>query len=227
MKIFITGTDTGVGKTRVSVALLRKLNSLSLSTIGMKPIASGCIFKNGSWYNDDALALQREASVPLDYSLINPFALQKAVAPHIAGELSGISLSKQPIIERMQALFQYSADVYIIEGAGGWSVPLNETELFSEVVAALEIPVVLVVGLRLGCLNHALLTIAAIRQAKAYLIGWVGNSIDLEMECPRENVRTLQRWISAPCLGILPYHEAPENPIDTDLLLKNLSLRMD
>lgn len=204
--IFITGTDTGIGKTTVSILLLEKLNQLGYKTVALKPIASGCSQdKNGHWINDDAIALQAAASLWMPYGIVNPIALKEPVAPHLAAKLMGKDLSAIDVSNIINASIQSEADINLIEGVGGWSVPLNNTELFSEVIAGLRIPVILVVGIKLGCLNHAILTYHNIVRMKVPLVGWIANCVESNVLMCEENIQTLKHWIAAPCLGVVPF----------------------
>ncbi len=204
--IFITGTDTAVGKTTVSILLLKKLEQLGYKTFAMKPIASGCTMdKNNHLVNEDALALQATASIFKPYPVVNPIALKEPIAPHLAAKLMDKRLSVALLTETITAHLQAEADINIIEGVGGWSVPLNETELFSEVICHLKIPVILVVAIKLGCLNHAILTYHNILQMKVPLLGWVANCIEQDALASSENIETLKQWIDAPCLGVIPF----------------------
>lgn len=197
-KIFITGTDTNIGKTYVAVKLLKKFNQQGLKTIGLKPVATGCI--NGQ--NEDALLLQQNASIKLDYSLINPFSFAPAVSPNIACD----NISIEKISYELEEAFKIQADIYLIEGIGGWFVPLNSKETMADLVKQIEtIEIILVVGIRLGCLNHSLLTYHATKTAKLKLIGWVANIIDPGMEAIEENIATLKNYIKEPCLEIFKY----------------------
>lgn len=212
MKFFITGTDTGVGKTYISTLLLRHFNAKGFSTFGIKPIASGCRRVNCKLYNDDALILQRSASVKMPYNCVNPIALELPIAPHIALKMINRTLSQQELSEKMNYLFlKISADVFIIEGVGGWFVPLNETELIADWVKLIKIPVILVVGIKLGCLNHAILTVKAMVQEKISLFGWIANCLDPQILACNENIQTLKEWIDAPCLGVISYGENEGN----------------
>lgn len=202
---FVTGTDTEVGKTFVSAALLYALNNNGMCTVGLKPVAAGCERQQGQWKNEDALILQQASSLDLSYDTINPIALPDAIAPHLAAEKQGSTLSVSNMIEALQGGLEVASDFTLIEGAGGWYVPLNDTEFFSDFAVALSLPVILVVGLRLGCINHALLTEAAIKQAGLPLAGWVANGIDPNMDSVIENIRTLKNTIEAPCLGVVSY----------------------
>jgi len=206
--IFITGTDTGVGKTLVAAALMRRLRQAGLRVQGMKPVASGCARAGPRLINVDAATLQREASLPLDMEIVNPCAFEPAIAPHIAAREAKSPIELAPIIEAYQALAS-TADVVIVEGAGGWRVPLWPRGFLSDLPSALGLEVVLVVGLRLGCLNHARLTAEAIERDGLSLTGWVGNLIDPGFERRDENVATLAQLLVAPCLGILPLLDEP------------------
>jgi len=204
-KFFVVGTDTEVGKTYVSTMLLKMFNSMGLKTLGLKPVASASQKINGGLYNEDAFILQQASSLKCDYDLINPFAFEPPIAPHIAADFEQAPLSKKQIIAKIQDAFSLPADVFIVEGVGGWSVPLNNQELMSDVVKALNIPIILVVGVKLGCLNHALLTVEAIRNANIPVAGWIANCIDPDALVIEENIQTLKRMIDYPCLGELKY----------------------
>jgi dethiobiotin synthetase len=176
--IFITGTDTGIGKTAVSCALLRAFKQRGMNVQGMKPVASGCALMDGVWKNDDALALMQACASRVDYGLVNPYALPEATAPQLAARNAGITLRLEPIRMAYQCL-RAEADTVLVEGVGGWLAPLSETLDQADVVRALDIPVLMVVGLRLGCINHARLTERAIQQAGLPLLGWVANYCDV------------------------------------------------
>ncbi|MBL4607498.1 MAG: dethiobiotin synthase [Pseudomonadales bacterium] len=204
-RIFVTGTDTNVGKTFVSAALLYALNKKGLSTLGLKPLASGCEKHNGRWENEDALILQEASSLYAPYEVINPIAFPDAIAPHLAAKNKNYRLSVEGITKELHTGLALESDVTLIEGAGGWYVPLNEKEFFSDFAVGLSLPVILVVGLRLGCINHALLTVAAIKQAGLPLVAWVANCVDPNMRRVSSNIDTLKNAIEAPCLGVVPY----------------------
>ncbi len=206
--IFITGTDTDIGKTYISNLLLKQLNSAGYTTFGIKPIASGCHYNNdGLLVNDDALSLQQSASLFRSYPVVNPIALEDSVAPHLAADNMGLTLTKEHVKQKILSSVQDEADINIIEGVGGWSVPLNDNELFSTVIAELNIPVILVVGIKLGCLNHAILTYQSIIQMNVPFIGWIANCLVPETLLLEENIATLRQWIKQPCLGSVPYKE--------------------
>ncbi|WP_111642730.1 dethiobiotin synthase [Marinimicrobium alkaliphilum] len=204
---FVTGTDTGVGKTLVASALLYKAGQQGLSTAALKPVAAGCEDTPDGLRNDDALQLQAVINTPLTYEQINPVALAPAIAPHIAAQHAGKMLSVSRLAGYCRGVLG-QADFSLVEGAGGWRVPLNPTETLADLARELKLPVILVVGMRLGCLNHALLTAEAIRRDGLTLAGWVGSILEPDMPCLKENLGTLGLMLKAPCLGILP-HLAP------------------
>ncbi len=202
---FITGTDTGVGKTLVTSALLQAVNSAGLESAAIKPVAAGCIETKDGLRNEDALFLQESMSVELDYETVNPVALQPAIAPHIAAADESLSINVEELAEHCRQAGQI-ADVLLIEGAGGWRVPVNDTETLADLAIALNAPVIMVVALRLGCINHALLTAEAIRADGLQLAGWVGNTVSEEvMPNMGDNLLALRDRLNAPFLGYLPY----------------------
>ena len=203
--VVITGTDTGIGKTFVSTLLLAGFNRLGWTSFGMKPIASGR-FKtnNGHCYHDDALQLQKHASLKRDYQLVNPILLEKPVSPNIAASVMNMELSTSFVKQTLVSSIQHEADINVIEGVGGWLVPINETALFADIINELAIPVILVVGIKLGCLNHSLLTYQHMLSKNTNLLGWIANCFPIDTLCIKENISTLQHWIKAPCLGIIP-----------------------
>jgi len=221
---FITGTDTGVGKTFVSCALLQAFADKGQRTATMKPIAAGCDKTADGWHNDDALQLMKYANVELNYRQVNPVALPSPIAPHLAIE----HMHEAVTIEKLASHFEgikKSADYFIIEGAGGWLVPLNKDESMAGIPYAFGLDVILVVGIRLGCLNHALLTAAAIEQSGNHLAGWIANIIDPNMLMSEKNILTLRNMIGAPLLGTLPHMDTNEVPaasqkLDVDFLLE-------
>lgn len=197
---FITGTDTGVGKTLVAAALLRRARARGMSTLGLKPVAAGCELIDGQWMNDDAHLLMEASSIAVDYTAVNPVALREAMAPHIAAEREGREILCAELVDQYKSLVD-QADFTVIEGAGGWQVPLSDTETMANLATGLNYPVILVAGIRLGCINHALLTAAAIRQSGLHLAGWVANHIDADMPVADENVNTLEQRLDAPLIG--------------------------
>lgn len=222
--IFITGTDTHIGKTFVSALLLKEYNALGLKTFAIKPIASGSQQNaDDEWQNEDALCLQTHASIKKSYPIINPVALRDPIAPHLAARNMNLSLSKNSVKKTILSSIQSNADINIIEGAGGWDVPINDAELFSDVICELNIPVILVVGIKLGCINHALLTYKNIIARNAPFIGWIANCVTPDMPYMNENITTLQQWLKHPCLGIIPYQCKILGHIKTDIISRFLS----
>jgi dethiobiotin synthetase len=206
---FVTGTDTGVGKTLVTAALLRHLRESGLTVAGMKPIAAGSVPGPEGAANEDALLLQAESSVRRPYALVNPCLFEPAIAPHIAAAEAGIAIDPARIAAA-HARIADGADVVLAEGAGGFLVPLDASRSCAELPGLLGMDVILVVGLRLGCLNHALLTVEAIAARGLSLAGWVGNRVDPAFARPDANVETLRTRIAAPCLGIVPWMDKPD-----------------
>lgn len=194
---FITGTDTGIGKTTIAVKLLKKYAKQGFSTIGIKPIASGCDMIDGQLVNDDALQLQSASTVKLPYEKINPFAFKEPIAPHIAASLVNEMVTVERLIDKTQEALSCDADIKIVEGAGGWSVPLNNNELISDYAKAINAKVILVVGMRLGCINHAIQTYRSICADGVELAGWVANCIDADMPYQRDNIEAIDGYIFA------------------------------
>ncbi|MGQ7274317.1 dethiobiotin synthase [Marinobacter sp. V034] len=219
---FITGTDTGVGKTLVTAALLHAANSRGLRTLAMKPVASGCEETPEGLRNDDALMLQAAMSERVPYEQINPIAMLPAIAPHIAAQEAGRQLSSQRLVGLCRGFQMRPAELFLVEGAGGWRVPLNDRETYSRVAQEMQLPVVMVVPLQLGCINHALLTAEAIRNDGLVLAGWVGNRPTREpMAREAENLDYLKSHLRAPFLGDLPWQAEP----DPAALALNLDIR--
>jgi dethiobiotin synthetase len=208
---FITGTDTGVGKTWATLYLIKVLRSRGLKVAGMKPVATGAVCRDGRLVNEDALALQRAASVSLPYEMVNPFLFEPPVSPHIAAELAGRSIDLALIVRAFREL-QEHADCVLVEGVGGWKAPLSRGEQVSDLAAALGLPVILVVGMRLGCLNHALLTHGAIQSSGAAFAGWIANHVERNFPHAAENIRTLDAALGSPPLAELPYCAGARHP---------------
>lgn len=202
---FITGTDTDAGKTSIAAGLLCAAKQQQRSTLAMKPVASGCEMTAQGLRNSDALTLMAQSTVHLPYSQVNPYAFAPAIAPHIAAQEAGVELSVADLYRAAQVVLQQQADFTLIEGAGGWRVPISATEFLSDFAIALQLPVILVVGVKLGCINHALLTAQAILNDGLELAGWVANVIDLNCARLAENLATLQQLMPAPCLAEVPY----------------------
>ncbi len=207
--VFVTGTDTGVGKTLVACGLIHAYRRLGLRVAGMKPVAAGGFEAPSGWTNEDVEALRAAANVDAPLDEVNPYRLRDPIAPHIAAARAGVALDLSVIRARFAALAQ-RADAVVVEGAGGFAVPLNEGEDFGDLARLLGLPVVLTVGLRLGCINHALLTQEAILARGLVLAGWVANRIDPAMAACDENLATLAARMRAPLLGVVPYLAEPD-----------------
>lgn len=206
MSYFITGTDTGVGKTLVSCTLLHGLAMRGKRVVGFKPVAAGC---DAADHNADALALRAAGTVQASYGQINPYCFPHAIAPHLAARHAGVRIDFGRILTSYRELAA-QADAVIVEGVGGFCVPLNEKEDGADLAVALGLPVILVVGMRLGCLNHALLTLRAIAAQPLECAGWVANVLDETMPALQENIDALRERIEAPLLGIVPYRAKPD-----------------
>lgn len=200
--LFVTGTDTEVGKTRISVGLIKVLQQQGLKVAAMKPVASGCEWLERQWQNEDALALSQQADIKLPYSQINPYAFEPAIAPHLAAEQVEKTINID-VIHAHFAAIKSQADAVVVEGAGGWLVPLNEKETLADLAKTLQLPVVLVVAIKLGCINHALLTVQAIANSGLMLAGWVANDF-LQDDQSTAIIRSLTQRIDSPCLGVVP-----------------------
>lgn len=208
---FVTGTDTDCGKTLVSAALLRGFTEQGMSTAALKPVAAGCYeAEDGSLRNEDADALMAQCSAQLAYQQVNPITLREALSPHIAAEKAGKRISIGQLVGYCRGSMMGKHDVMLIEGAGGWRCPLNSLETLAALPKELNVPVVLVVGLKLGCLNHALLSAEAIARDGVRLAGWVANQIDPNMAEIEANIATLGARIGAPCLGYIPWLKEPD-----------------
>ncbi|WP_371183056.1 dethiobiotin synthase [Xanthomonas sacchari] len=206
---YVTGTDTGIGKTIASTALLHALRARGQRAVGMKPVASGCTREADGWRNEDALALQDASAPRPHYDDLNPYALPLPLAPELAAADAGVQLELAPIAAAFDRL-RAQADVVVVEGVGGWAAPLSATLDQADLARALRLPVVLVVGLRLGCLNHARLSAAAIAADGLQCIGWIGNEIDPAMDRIDDNMAMLRARLPMPCWGRLPYRPQPQ-----------------
>lgn len=203
---FVTGTDTDIGKTLVATALLAAARARGVTTLGLKPVAAGCHDSPEGLRNEDALALQSVSTLmPLPYQEVNPVALPAACSPHIAAREAGRRVTVSQLAGYCRYSLSRRAGLTLIEGAGGWRVPLNDRESLSLLARELQLPVILVVGMRLGCLNTALLTTEAILRDGLRLAGWVANEVDPAMAYLDDNIETLTRLLPAPCLGRLPW----------------------
>ncbi|RKP49321.1 dethiobiotin synthase [Trinickia fusca] len=230
LSLFVTGTDTEIGKTLVSCALLRGFTQAGLRAAAMKPIAAGAFERDDGWHNEDADALDAAASVVLPPALRTPFLLKAPAAPHIVAAHEGVTLDIAPIVEAHAAAMR-QADVVVVEGVGGFRVPLTDSLDTADLAVALGLPVVLVVGMRLGCISHALLTAEAIAARGLRLAGWVANCVDPAMHYTEENIEAVRGWLArehdAPLIGTVP-HLTPASALDAarrldiDLLLQTL-----
>lgn len=220
---FVTGTDTEIGKTTIAAGLLHAARLRGLSTTAAKPVASGCTRTAEGLRNDDALALLAQCSLPLRYEEINPLAFEPAIAPHLAAREVGVTLNVSSLLEPVRGVLAQGADFSLVEGAGGWRVPLAGEENLSDLAIALGLPVILVIGVRLGCINHALLSAEAIERDGLTLAGWVANIVDPHTARLEENLATLAERMPAPCLGRVPRlpsasAEAVARHLDLELL---------
>ena len=204
-RYFIAGTDTDVGKTLVACALLAQARSRGLTTAAVKPVAAGCIETEDGLRNDDADQLLAQCTVPLHYEQVNPIAFLEPIAPHIAAKKLGQRMQVDRLAGFTSGVLMQGANLTLVEGAGGWRVPVNERETLADLAISLSMPVILVVGMRLGCINHALLTVEAITKDGLKLAGWVANCVDPEMAELEANIATLQSRIKAPMIGLVPH----------------------
>ena len=227
---FVTGTDTDSGKTLVSTALLTAFNREAARTgaahlsLGVKPVASGCETTEQGLRNSDALKLMSASSLKLSYEQVNPISFEPAIAPHIAAKQLGVNLSPEAILATLDRQAFAQADFCLIEGAGGWRLPLGDGRYLSELVQQLNLPVILIVGMKLGCLNHALLTQEAIIADGLTVAGWVANCVDPNMSVFDENLASLKEMMTSPFLGCIPHlkqadAEHAAHFIDIQLLL--------
>ena len=206
---FVTGTDTGIGKSLASATLLHALRARGLRAVGMKPLASGCEATPEGWRNEDALALQAASSPRPSYADVNPFALPNPLAPELAASDAGIRVTLAPIVSAFERL-SAQADAVVVEGVGGWAAPLSATLDQADLARALDLPVVMVVGLRLGCISHARLTARAIERDGLRLAGWIANDIDPAMARADDNFELLKQRLPVACWGRLPYRDMPD-----------------
>ncbi|GGW75133.1 dethiobiotin synthase [Alteromonas halophila] len=206
---FVTGTDTEVGKTYVTCQLLRAATEAGLISVGYKPVAAGCETISGQRANEDAVAIQQASSLSLGLDQINPITFDAPVAPHIAAAQTASPIGEQHIKDGYHALGAHSPDLLLMEGAGGWRLPISDTRYMSDVVRSLQLPVILVVGMRLGCLNHALLSAEAIINDGLHLHGWVANGLSETMPVYAENLLYLKSAMPAPLLAEIPFRHTP------------------
>ncbi len=216
--IYVAGTDTGIGKTLASCALLHALRGHGLRAVGLKPGASGCEQVDGQWRNSDALALIEASDPSCAYADHNPYALPLPLAPELAARDAGMEIEFNALLAAHAQLAE-RADALVVEGVGGWAAPLSATLMQADLVRALRLPVVLVVGLRLGCLNHALLSAQAIAADGAHLAGWIASHVDPQMQRVDDNLAMLRDRMPAPCRGVLP-HVPDADPAQLASLLR-------
>ena len=209
---FITGTDTGIGKTFITCALIELMKSRSKIVGGMKPIAAGEDVFEGVSVNADVFEINRFSNTVLNTHDINTYSFKEAIAPHIASKINNKPISLKKIKEHYDSL-RKNTDYLFVEGAGGYYVPLSEDIMTSDLISSLNISIILVVGIRLGCLNHTILTIEAIHKNKQNLFGWIANIIDPDMDNQEDNIRYLKEKISEPCMGVIPYIKK-KNPVE-------------
>ncbi|WP_244814643.1 dethiobiotin synthase [Caballeronia sp. Lep1P3] len=229
LSFFVAGTDTEIGKTFVSCALLHGFARANLRAAAMKPIASGAAVRDGALHNEDADQLDAAANVALPPEIRTPFMMREPIAPHIAAAREGIALDIGRIVDAHRVA-STRADIVVVEGVGGFRVPLDDAHDTADLAVALGLPVVLVVGVRLGCISHALLTVEAIASRGLRLAGWVANRVDPDMLYPDENIATLTKRIDAPLLGVIPHlahRDAARaaDHLDARLLLDTLHLK--
>ena len=220
--LFVAGTDTGVGKTRAAVSIVRALARRGLVVAAMKPVAAGAVATAQGLRNADAASLAAAASRAAPYELVNPYCLPAAVSPHLAAAEAGIDIELTRLAAALRELGA-GADCVIVEGAGGWLAPIGTSLTMADVADTLELPVLLVVGLRLGCLSHALLTARAVRASGHALAGWIGNRIDPGFERAAENLATLERWLGAAPIAVLEHapQAHPHGPAASGLVLEH------
>jgi dethiobiotin synthetase len=206
---FITGTDTDCGKTEVALGLMQLLQARGYRVLGMKPVAAGAERRAEGLRNGDALRIQAQASARMAYRLVNPWLFEPAIAPHLAAARAGVVIGFPQIRQAFQTLMKHS-DRLVLEGAGGWRVPLGKDRSIADLAVMLGLPVVLVVGLKLGCINHALLTSDAILASGLPFAGWVANQLDPGMQEREGNLEALRERIPAPLIGVIPWLERPD-----------------
>jgi len=213
---FITGTDTDVGKTWATIALMHYFKNKGFSVVGMKPVAAGCVWQDGQLKNADALLMQENATLALEYKEINPYAFEMPVSPHLAAKENPVQLD---VIAKAFDCLKDKADVILVEGAGGWLAPLNEEYDIADLAKVLQISVIMVVAIRLGCINHARLTFNAIQSSGVKCAGWLAVCVNSEMSKQQDNIAMIKNKVSAPLLGVLPYTKE----MDFELLAANIT----
>lgn len=227
---FITGTDTEIGKTFVSSLLIKILVEEDLKVVGMKPIASGAMTVDGVLKNEDALSLIEASNIEADYKVINPYVFEEAISPHLAAEQAGIEISLEKIKKDFDHL-QKLSDVVVVEAVGGWYAPLSLDTTIADLAEVLKLPVILVVGLRLGCLNHSLLTMQALRQSGLPIAGWIANHVEKDFSSADKNISTLKHYLTdIPFLGSVPFQSNQDDhcimhQLNKKMLINRLSLK--
>jgi len=206
---FITGTDTDVGKTYVATELIKGLRRRQVNVSGFKPVAAGASWIDGQLKNQDALDLMQAASAPFPYNEVNPYCFEPAIAPHLAAQQANVVMELS-VIQSTYAKHKATSEVVIVEGAGGWRVPLDNNVGFDDLALALDLPVIIVVGLKLGCINHALLTEAAIINKGCRIAGWIGNDIGGDFKEIDENIKTLKSQMNSQCIGYIKHQSHNE-----------------
>jgi len=219
--LFITATDTDMGKTTIALALIQNLKRAGFSVTAFKPVAAGCNNTANGLRNPDALKLQASSSLDVDYALLNPYAYEPPIAPHIAAENT-----QQPIkidtIKQCYEKIRPLADWTIVEGAGGWLVPINNQQTMADVALALDIPVIVVVGMKLGCINHTLLTFDSIKQHGCQITGWIANTLDPNMNNFDDNLTFLEHKLPAPLLATIPYLQTTDKRFNVDIDIQSI-----
>ena len=211
---FVTGTDTGVGKTWVTTLLMRQLRESGSRVAGFKPLASGAEKVGDNWQQEDVEAMKQCASVDLPHHLINPYCFEPPIAPYIAAKQAGVQMSVSELEAVVRKQLAFEVDAIVVEGAGGFIQPVNDSESLADLAVALQLPVVMVVGIRLGCINHALLTHDSIVSRGLPFAGWYANCIDPDVLCEREQIELLENRLSCPLLGVIGYNERSAVPWD-------------
>ncbi len=216
---FITGTDTDAGKTEIAAGIIHKIASMGYQVVGMKPIASGCDQTDFGLRNSDALKLIAAANTEVSYDLINPYTFKDPIAPHIAAQQNDIEIKMDVILDCYRQIAE-KVEVVVVEGVGGWAVPISKTSRMDDLAHVLDLPVVLVVGIHLGCINHALLTYEAIKAKGLRVAGWVANYVSPKDLCIEEQKQSISERISAPLLGEIPFNAT----INAEFVAKHLEI---
>ncbi|WP_100641911.1 dethiobiotin synthase [Alteromonas facilis] len=221
LNFFVTGTDTDVGKTLISAALLKAFAAHNMKCVGYKPISAGCTLHNGQLENEDAVLLKTCGNVDVSLSQVNPIAFEPPIAPHIAASEVQQSIDVETLHRGIQVLKEKKPDVLLTEGAGGWLLPINRNVTLADVIEPLDMQIVIVFGMRLGCLNHALLTVEAIQSRGFKIAGWVANHLSTDMPYAQQNIETLCDFIDAPLLGEVPYFDGANSPMEKVALVQS------